>query len=196
MLILNILKQFPVLCYFSIFCSLKKSECIYHLPTWNLHPTMLCIKDSVVSDLLPETSSHPRVYCLPGHVEASITSMFSFPGDQHRWLDEPPVPSQSDTLFLWAQCLPSGGVKWHLHDTRLWNTSSLVLKFYLTLIFSSSTIPRQLAWVNLVAKKIYLSQLSQVWSQCGANVCRELCVDSIRSGSQLCQKAFEHGQVL
>ena len=30
-----------------------------------------------------------------------------------------------------------------------------------------STIPRQLAWVNLVAKKIYL-QLSQIWSQCGA----------------------------
>ena len=58
--------------------------------------------------------------------------------------------------------------EWHLHDLCVVEHTILFLKFfrpYLNLFWS--TIPRQLAWVNLVAKKIYL-QLFQIWSQCGA----------------------------
>lgn len=140
----------------------------YYLPTWNLHPTMLCIKDAVATDLLPETSSHPSVYCLPGHVQVSVTSLFSFPGGQHRCLGKPscslreiPLFSLELTVYLQEEC-------WHLHDPRIVEHTILFLKFFWTYLnLFQSTTPSQFAWVNLVAKKKYL-QLSQIWSQCGA----------------------------
>lgn len=172
---------------FLYFCSLKKSEYALLFQHETSTP-MLCIKDSVASDLPPETSSHPGCTaclamlkpllhpCSASQVINWVTGWASlFP---HRVI---PLFPLELSVYPQEEC-------WHLHDTRVVEHIILVLKFfrpYLNLF--RSTIPRQLAWVNLVAKKIY--QLSQVWSQCGANVCRELCVDSIRSGSQLLPKS-------
>lgn len=169
MLILNMLKQFPVLCYFSIFCSLKKRECALLFtnmkpPPHNALHQGLCGSRSSTRNIFSSQGVLPAWPCwslyyihvqLP-RLSAQVTGWASlFP---HRVI---PLFPLELSVYPQEEC-------WHLHDPWVVEHIILFLKFfrpYLNLF--RSTIPRQLAWVNLVAKKIYL-QLSQIWSQCGA----------------------------